>query len=185
VGIILTGGRRCGTWSKPRKWLPRVWTLYEMPVGSLVVHVWAKKWWGVSAFSGVKSGRRSIYWTGVTSVQELPVKKRKRPDGVVSDATHLAAMESELFRLLMPLVEHMACTKYEDGEARKPGWVTVKTMGSAWVVEIKDPDTACRMQVVQQSLDDALINASKLVSSEDAPWEPDQWLRQQEAKKKK
>jgi len=112
------------------------------------------------------------------------MKRRKKPDGVVPDVEHLAFMESDVFAKLHALVAHCACIKYEDGTARKPGWWTLKTMGSAWVVEVKDPDTCSVLRVVQQTVDDALVLACKLLDSDDAPWEPDQWLRQQASKGK-
>jgi len=80
---------------------------------------------------------------------------------------------------LMGLVAHCADIKYDDGQARQPGWITIKTMGSAWVVECKDPDTTAVLRVVQATLDDALALASVLLESEEAPWEQDKWLQQQ------
>jgi hypothetical protein len=99
--------------------------------------------------------------------------------------SHLAAVESVLFSRLQPLVSHCTDTRYDTGEARQVGWWTVKTMGSAWVVEVKDPDTCSRLVVVQQTLDDALMLASVLLESEEAPWEPDPWLTAAKAKRKK
>lgn len=113
------------------------------------------------------------------------MKRRKSQDGVVRDVEHIAAIESDVLSKLHPLVAHCSCVKYEDGSARQPGWWTVKTMGAAWVVEVKDPDTCCRLVVVQQTIDDALTLASVLLESDEAPWEPDQWLRAAQAKNKK
>jgi len=94
-------------------------------------------------------------------------------------------VESDVFAKLHALVAHCAATKYDDGEPRKPGWFTVRTRGSAWEVEVKDPETACRLVIVQQTLDDALALAHVLLETEDAPWEPDQWLAAANAKNKK
>lgn len=112
------------------------------------------------------------------------VKKRSVESGA-SEAAHVAAVESVLLAKMHPLVAHCAATKYDDGSPRKPGWWTLKTMGAAWVVEVKDPDTCSRMVVVQQTVDDALALASVLLESDDAPWEPDPWLKANEAKQKK
>jgi len=116
---------------------------------------------------------------------ELKAMKKKKQVGVTPDAAHLAAMESGMFSKHHALVAHCASVKYDDGDARKPGWWTVKTMGSAWVVEVKDPDTAARLVVVQQTLDDAITLANLLLESEEAPWEPDPWLARANAEKKK
>lgn len=112
------------------------------------------------------------------------MKRRSAPQedkGVL----HLAAVESDYLSKLRPLVNHCCHTQYEDKTPRKPGWWTVKTMGSAWIIEVKDPDSCSRLVVVQQTLDDALTLASVLLESEEAPWEPDPWLKAAEAKGKR
>lgn len=111
--------------------------------------------------------------------------KRRVKGTAESNAHHVAAVDSVTFGQLHALVAHCAATKYDDGESRKPGWFTVKTMGAAWVVEVKDPDTSSRLVCVQQTLDDVLRLASMLLESEEAPWEPDPWLMQQAARNKK
>jgi len=115
------------------------------------------------------------------------VKKRTVPSqgGSSGGAQHLAAAESNVFHKLSKLVEHCCVTRYDDGEPRKPGWFTVKTMGSAWVVQVKEPDTGLSMQCTAQTLDDALALADLMLSSDEAPWEPDAFLRAANAKGKK
>jgi len=98
---------------------------------------------------------------------------------------HLAAIETNLWAKLPNLVAHCCVTRYDDGEPRKPGWVTIKTMGSAWVVQLKDPDSCLQMSATAQSLDDALCLADLLLGAEQAPWEPDPFLKQQAAKNSK
>lgn len=115
------------------------------------------------------------------------MKKRTTPTGNASGegVKHLAAVESNVFAKLTSLVAHCCVTRYDDGEPRKPGWFTVKTMGSAWVVQVKEPDTCLQLQATAQSLDDALALADLLLGSEEAPWEPDLFLRSQAARSKK
>lgn len=111
--------------------------------------------------------------------------KKKSPGLSTAGAerpVHLAAMESEIFAKCHELVKHCSITRYDDGDARKPGWITIKTMGSAWVVTVKDPDAALSMSATGQSLDDALQLADLLLGSDEAPWEPDQWLRKEKGK---
>lgn len=107
---------------------------------------------------------------------------KKRQAAAPATAKHLAAMESTVFGKLHPIVAHCCATQYDDGESRRPGWVTIKTMGAAWVIDVKDPDSCSCLRIVQQTLDDALALASILLESDDAPWEPDAWLAQQKAK---
>lgn len=109
-------------------------------------------------------------------------KKTAAPQSGGNDGPrHLAAMESNVFAKLHNVVAHCAVTRYDDGDPRQPGWITVKTMGSAWIVQIKDPDSCMQMSCTAQSLDDALCLADLMLGAESAPWEPDPFLR---AKKK-
>lgn len=100
------------------------------------------------------------------------------------ESRHLAPVESELLRDLLPLVEHACCRRYDDGDPREPGWWTVKTVGSAWCVQVKDPDSCMSFSVVAPTIDRALTDAALLLGCEQAPWEPDQWLRQKKTQKK-
>jgi len=100
------------------------------------------------------------------------------------DARHLAPIETEVFRELLPLVEHMCIRKYDDGEMRAVGWITIKTEGHAWVVQVKDPDGACQIKVIGETLDAALRTAAVMLAADDCPWEPDGWLSANKAKKK-
>lgn len=102
-----------------------------------------------------------------------------------STSKHLAAMESNLFAALPSLVAHCGVTRYDDGEPRQPGWVSIQTRGAAWIVTVKDPDAAAKLNATANSLDDALCLAELLLSSEEAPWEPDPFLMSQSKKKKK
>lgn len=95
---------------------------------------------------------------------------------------HLAAVESNTFTKMANLIQHCCVTRYDDGDPRKPGWFTVKTMGSAWVVQVKDPDAGLQLSATAQFLDDALCLADLLLGSEEAPWEPDPFLRNAKVK---
>jgi len=152
--------------------------------GGVFHFVWLP-WFGVT-LTKITRGVKVLWeledfeWYG-----DLRSMKKKKQVGVVNDAHHLAALESELLAKHHALIAHCAVSKYDDGDPRKPGWFTVKTMGSAWVVEVKDPDTCARLVVVQQTFDDALTLANLLLESEEAPWEPDPWLARASTEKKK
>lgn len=98
---------------------------------------------------------------------------------------HLAAVETNVFHKLPALVAHCCVTRYDDGDPRRPGWFTVKTMGSAWIVQVKDPDAALSLSATGQTLDDAIVLADLLLSSEEAPWEPDNFLKPRQTGSKK
>lgn len=135
-----------------------------------------KRGFGVTVWATIHDGLVNPFWFGLTWYGDLLMVKRRKAVQPADAPAHLAPMESNIFSKCHPLVSHCAATKYEDGEVRKPGWFTIRTRGSAWEIEIKDPDTCSRLVVIQASLDDALALASVLLESEEAPWEPDQWL---------
>lgn len=110
------------------------------------------------------------------------LKSHEATEGKV---VHAAALESNVFTKLHQLVAHCAVTRYDDGEPRRPGWFTVKTMGALWVVQVKDPDAAASLSATGATLDDALVLADLLLSAPDAPWEPDPFLASPPARGRK
>jgi len=113
------------------------------------------------------------------------MKKRVAKGALAGDAKHLAPIETNRFSDLMPLVEHCAFRKYDDGDPREPGWITIKTQGAAWCVQVKDPDGCVSFTAVGQSLDQALDTAALLLACDEAPWEPDSFLSASRARKGK
>jgi len=150
-----------------------------------IIRFICRRGWGCTAWSLIVGGDNYPVWPNYDTYEELRVIKRKKASEQASAAQHIAPVESTLLAKHHAIVAHCACTKYDDGDPRKPGWITVKTIGSAWQVEAKDPDTCSRLTVVQATIDDALTLLAMLLESEEAPWEKDPWLMQQESKQKK
>jgi len=98
---------------------------------------------------------------------------------------HIASLESNYFHDLLALVEHCAVRQYDDGDPREPGWITIKTLGAAWIVQVKDPDSCCSFSSVAETIDKALETAVLLLGADQAPWEPDAFLAAAKAKKTK
>jgi hypothetical protein len=167
------------TWSGKRKcrWLPQQKAdyVFEWPAKRKLLLQWVP-WKGIYAVAVY--GRCAMLHTAgiVFPKPEWYVKKKGSQTAGASTAKHSAPIETELFRSLMGIVEHCAMTRYDDGDARQPGWVTVKTLGAAWQIQAKDPDGGCALTVTAASLDDALVLLDALLRADDAPWEPDQWL---------
>jgi hypothetical protein len=150
-----------------------VWTF-------LHIKGWGTTYWGRS------NGRDVRVWHPTClDYSEVKRMKKKAPPSNAGGAKHLASIESNILSQCHALVKHCAITQYDDGEPRKPGWITVKTFGSAWQVEAKDPDSCLVLRVVENSLDEALALMTLLLESEEAPWEQDTWLMQQQAKSRK
>lgn len=168
-----------------RKRLPKGPYMFPVQRGAVTWQVVWLPYYGCTIWKALRGSSITYRHPNAEWFGDLKKMKKKKPSEAKTDAHHLAAMESTLFGRLQPLIAHCAVTKYDDGDARQPGWWTLKTMGSAWMVEVKDPDTCMRLVVVQQTADDALTLASVLLESEEAPWEPDPWLTAAKAKKGK
>lgn len=184
--IVLTQRRR-SVWKRVRQWTGRgnVWIILR----GRSRDIWCefRPWKGWCWRAAYPKGESGVAARVIAPPPELCVKKVK-PGGAAAggDVNHLAAMETNVFKDLVNLVAHCAVIRYEDKSVRRPGWWTAKTQGAGWIVEVKDPDSACRLQATGNTLDDALALADLLIGGEDAPWEPDPWLAQQRpgAKKK-
>ena len=182
---ILRRRRTVEAWSKPRG-----------RVDARSLWWWYRGKWGlfeICATPGQGCSLAQVEYRGEVTVWP-PAKLERRGGSQVkkkvksADAPaqrHIAAIESNVLASHAAIVAHCAVTQYDDGDPRKPGWFTVKTFGSAWQVEAKDPDTCMTLRVVQASLDDALGLMNLLLESEEAPWEVDTWLQQQASKLKK
>jgi len=169
--------------SRPSRWALRRTTWYELLTKRHVLVVVYVPYRGFHSRSIRARGGLALDRLAIWGPPEFSMKRiQPGQQGPNGSATHLAAVETNLFDKLAALVAHMTVVKYDDGEPRKPGWITIKTMGAAWSVQVKDPDGCAQLQATAQSLDDALCLADLLVGSEQAPWEPDAFL--QKAKKK-
>lgn len=103
--------------------------------------------------------------------------KKRVAKAASGDAKNLAPLDSVYFSDMLSLLEHCAVVKYDDGEPRETGWITIKTKGNAWVVQVKDPDGGCSIDVIGETLDKALEDAAKLITCDECPWMTDVFLR--------
>lgn len=162
--------RWCG--KRPRKWLPwgrqtyslltRDWeyVISALPFrGQCIIGV-KRKTWGRAPGDGV-----------VVQMRERPSVKKVKI-GQASAVRHIAAMESEVLRDHLAIVEFLALLQYEDGSPRQPGYVGIWTQGSAWVVRASDKDADAALTCEGRTLDEALSLLAMLLGAEDAPWEP-------------
>jgi hypothetical protein len=182
---VIRRRRTSSSWCRPRGRVDAraLWWYYRGANGLFTIVATPRQ--GVSLATVEVPGEVVIWPRGVDFQTEEMQMKKKTKSAESAKLPHLAAVETNLLANHMGIVNHCAVTRYDDGDERKPGWISVKTFGSAWQVEAKDPDTCCSMRVVQPSLDDALALLNLLLESEEAPWEPDTWLQQQAAKSKK
>lgn len=162
---------------RPSSWLPHCKAAYFLEVRHrryLLLHwqpwfgIWPASLWRVPSTVGAPLAA----W----DKPETSMRKKTAASPTEDKREHLAAIESKVLADLFPIVKHIATTRYDDGDPRKPGWVTIKTQGSSWVVQIKDPDSCSSFQCVAATIDDALSLASLMLEAESTPWEHDKWL---------
>lgn len=115
--------------------------------------------------------------------RETTWMKKKKLQVAEQAPVHSAAIESVLFSTVHSIVAHCATTRYEDGDPRQPGWITITSQGSTWKVTVKDPDAAASFVVIAPTIDEALGMAALLLDSDDAPWAHDKWLAKGQKKK--
>lgn len=170
---------------RPSRWMPRAKCEFWVYLGRYKFLLQSVPFKGICAV--LRMYRAEFLVAGGEAIRwEYPsMKKRVAKGALEGDAKHLAAVETTRFADLMSLVEHCAFRKYDDGDPREPGWFTIKTQGSAWVVQVKDPDAAVSFAAVAQTLDQALETAALMLACDEAPWEQDRFLAQQAAQKKK
>lgn len=113
---------------------------------------------------------------------------RKRTSTPASDgtlATHLAAVETNVFDRLPSIVAQIVTTKYDDGDARQPGSLFISTQGSMWKATVTEPDSCLKLTMMAPTLDDALAGLELALAAESIPWEVDAYAMSRRPKNKK
>jgi hypothetical protein len=170
---------------KPHRRMKRGNGVFMMRRGRWFLALQFKCWKGICVVARWPVGAGLFPHPADVERWEFPDMKKKTGAATAADVAHLAAAETILFSDLLPLVEHCIMRRYEDGDPREPGWFTVKTTGAAWVLQVKDPDSAMSFSSVAESLDKVLQTAALLLACDEAPWEPDPWLMAAKQKKSK
>ncbi len=168
-------------WRKVRKGT----TMYDVICKGRWFRLTHRTWKGYCITGHYAKGAHPLLGHCPISVMEFAGMGIKKRETKAKDLKHLAALETTLFSDRLSLVEHCALLQYEDATPRVPGWITIKTQGAAWVVQVKDPDSLSSFSAVAESLDKALDTAALLLACDDAPWEADRWLADAASRQKK
>lgn len=153
-------------------WLPMGKVRYYVLTGTHRLVMDAMPFRGVFA-----SEVRTKTWYSATPDNAL-VERRRRPSvkkvklSERSSVKHLAPLESEYLRDVMPVVEALAMLQYEDGSVRQPGYLGVWTNGATWCVRLTDKDADAQLTAEGRTLDEALDTLGVHLGSDNAPWEP-------------
>lgn len=171
--------------SRPCRWLPLGRSEFRIGLGQWVLHLQAVKGKGICIVARVPRGHVGPPRPEHPQWRYPSMKKKMSRVAVAGGVRHLAAVETNTLSALMPLIEHCCLRTYDDGDPREPGWFTVKTVGSAWCVQVKDPDACVSFTATAETIDKALETAALLLACDEAPWEPDRYLAQQKATRSK
>jgi len=177
-GLHLHRGRPC-------RWLPMGNSTFHVVLGHYLFTLRAKWGRGICTVARTRVAHRYDADPGGLKWEYPSMKKRITKTALENGVKHLAAVETTRFADLMPLVEHCAIRVYDDGDSRDPGWITIKTNGAAWIVQVKDPDACVSFAATADTLDKALETAALLLACDEAPWEEDRYLKQQRANQRK
>lgn len=173
-------GGRLARWTRVCRWLPMRHTEVR-----LIGLAWEWICWYQPRRGYYCSHVVPRYSSGAGEPIELErgwreMKKVRIAEGTAaSGPSHVAAIESVMFARFHSVVKHCCVTRYDDGSARKTGWVTIKTQGAMWMATAKDPDACAQITATGQTLDDALALLSQLLGAEEAPWEIDPYMHAQ------
>jgi len=181
VQRLAPGVRRPGQWTG--KSVKRI----AVECGPLVMLVEWSPWWGVYPL-GLYRERGGAWVQTVTypPMWRVPVKRRSVLGGEGVPVPALSG-ETAVLKKFPRLVEFLTAVYYDDGTARQTGQVWLRVEMTAFVMTLIDKDACCKMVVRAAALDDLMATAEKLLGSDAAVWEIDQYAldRAQQKKRKK
>lgn len=173
-------------WRRPRRWTPSDNLLLTVRRPPFVLECWFRPSFGYRPALLWRDDRGDrLAGTIFPSLADLMKKAKPREYSGEHGPSHLAPIDSKVLSAFHNVIAHCCVVRYDDGTPRQAGWLTLKTQGQSWVVQVKDPDGACSLTAIASTLDDALAMADLLLGSDDTPWEPDRFLRAQQSEKKK
>lgn len=111
--------------------------------------------------------------------------KKRQPVEVGQAVIPAIPSASTLWPKLPAIREFVHATAYEDGSPRTPGYITIRNRATTMEVTCYDVDSGTRLSARGQTLDQALSLMEQLLGVEEAPWERDNYLADQLAKRAK
>lgn len=111
--------------------------------------------------------------------------KRRQPVVNVGACAPALPATSVLLAKLPAIREFLSATGYDDGSPRVPGYLTLRNRGHSYEITLYDPDAGLRLPARGPDLDKTLLLAEQLLGVQEAPWEVDNYLTEQLAKKSK
>jgi len=175
------------SWKRPRKGQGASKAAGVKMVGwrNLWFELTTRPFVGICATAVWNESRGARFQRAPDARWEFPNVKKKSTSSGASTDRHLAALESSLFAQHLPLLEHCAVIRYDDGDPRLNGWLRLGVLGGAWTLDVKDPDTEMSFRLVDASVDKLWDAAALLLACDEAPFSADPYLKGRKATKKK
>jgi len=181
----LSGGEFPAVGRRRRGGLGKKWKTVVLIRRSLTFELFFRRGFGYSAVWCERAGRRVHMWEEPFWWEGAKNMKRRRSEVTQDSGVAVASLDLKKLVEFLPIVQHLAVRRYDDGEPRTPGVITLRTIGSLWQAMCKDPDTRQEMPVVAQTFEDLLYLTAATLDAPDAVWQPDPWAEKMFAQKKK
>lgn len=181
---LIRGRRPSPGVRRPARWLPRGGSRWVLICGPYRIVLYHYPHRGYYPFSlGHVSGQAWEHFP-VPEFWGSRMKKRSISEGARKGGQKsLASQDTKFFARWPAILQHVADICYDDGSPRKPGTITLRTLGTSWQLTARDPDSGAQLVSLGQSIDEACSLLDKLLAAEDAPWELDVFASQGRKKK--
>lgn len=83
------------------------------------------------------------------------------------------------------LAEFLTATRYEDGEPRQLGRITMGVWGQMWQITLRDPDSREMIRLEVETPDQLLVAAEAVLAADEQPWVWDPHSKPVPTKKRK
>lgn len=135
----------------------------------------------VSSFRGALESLPEAQDYDVEGHRRDTVKKRASAPGPM--LRPLLPADTKVLKPFPLLVEFLTCITYEDAQPREPGYMRIRPGLHDFEGTLYDPDAGQRCSIRGKTLDDVFAALNLLAGAPEAPWETDQYLTDQLAKK--
>jgi len=157
---------------KPATWKPHGKGVFFLLTGSGTWGMRYAPFRGISKAAWYRPGQQTgvAFMTADRVFEELSVKRVKVADR--ASVRHLAALETEMFKEHLAVLEVLALLQYADGTPREPGYLGMWCQGATWVLRVQDKTGDAQMTAEGRSPEEAWDTLQLLLGSENPPWEP-------------
>lgn len=159
------------------------WWVVRLPTVDWVMcsYPWAGTW--VTAVYDRRGGTSARIWTSPIPIEDRRMRRLATTTGITIVPQLSGA--SKVYAKCTRVMEFLCATAYDDGSARRPGYITLRNRGHCYEITAYDPDSGLRLPVSGPDVDHVYGALDTLLGVADAPWQVDDYLMSQLSKKRK